>query len=71
MTPVAMGEPTWRGLVVAEELALAVEVADARGGSDPLASGQADGVGFGSDLLRDPAAVAGQHRECLGRDPVG
>ena len=34
------------------------------------AAAQAGSVGLGGDLLRGPGAVAGQHGERLGRDPV-
>jgi hypothetical protein len=58
------------GLVVAEELPLAAQVADAGGGPVPLASGQAGSVCLRGDLGGGPLAVAGQDREGLDRDPV-
>ena len=59
-----------QGLVVAQELALVPQVADARVGSGAPAAFQPGGVGFGGDLGGGPVAVAGQDREGLGRDPV-
>ena len=70
MTPVAIGQPAVEGLVVAQELALVPQVADARVGPGPPAAFQSGGVGFGGDLRGGPVAVAGQDREGLGRDPV-
>lgn len=58
------------GLAVAEELALASQVADAGVGPGASAAFQAGGVGFGGDLGGGPAAVAGQDREGLDCDPV-
>ena len=58
------------GLVVAEELPLAAQVADAGGGPVPLASGQAGSVCLRGDLGGGPLAVAGQDREGLNRNPV-
>lgn len=58
------------GLVVAEELLLVVQVADARVGPGPAAGAQAGGVGLGGDLGGGPGAVVGQHREGLDGDPV-
>ena len=57
-------------LVVAQELVLAGEIADAGVGAGPLGGGQACGLGFRGDLGGGPGAVAGQDRECLDRDPV-
>ena len=59
-----------QGLVVAQELALVSQVADARVGPGAPAAFQAGGVGFGGDLGGGPVAVAGQDREGPGRDPV-
>src|SRR5215471_6391888 len=70
MTPVAMGQPAARGLVVAQVLVLAGQVADAGVGAGPLGAGEAGGGGFGGDLGRGPGAVPGQYRERLDRDPV-
>jgi hypothetical protein len=68
----AGGDGPARGqrLVVAQELVLAGEIADAGVGAGPLGGGQACGLGFGGDLGGGPCAVAGQDRERLGRDPV-
>ena len=70
MTPVAIGQPCVEGLVVAQELALVSQVADARVGAGAPAAFQAGGVGLGGDLGGGPVAVAGQDREGLDRDPV-
>ena len=59
-----------QGLVVAQELALVPQVADARVGPGAPAAFQAGGVGLGGDLGGGPVAVAGQDREGLDRDPV-
>ena len=59
-----------QGLVVAQELALVSQVADARVGSGALAAFQAGGVGVGGDPGGDPVAVAGQDLRGPGRDPV-
>ena len=58
------------GLVVAQELALVPQVADARVGAGAPAAFQSGGIGFGGDLGGGPVAVAGQDREGLDRDPV-
>ena len=50
MTPVAIGQPGFEGLVVVQELALAVQVPDARGGPGALVSVQPGGMGLGGDL---------------------
>ena len=47
------------GLVVAEELLLAGQVAHARVRAVPLAGGQAGGFGFGGNCRGDLAAVPG------------
>lgn len=60
----------FQGLVVVQEVALAVEVADAGFGAVPLACGKAGGIGIGGELLHDPVAVAGQDGEDLDRAPV-
>ena len=71
MTPVAIGQPAVHGLVVAQVLALAVQVSRAHASapwrwlpSSPAA------VGFGGDLGGGPVAVAGQDHEGLDRNPV-
>jgi hypothetical protein len=58
------------GLVVAQEVVLVSQVADACAGPGAPASSHPGCVGFGGDLLRGPRAVAGQHGEGPGRDPV-
>ena len=45
-------------------------LAHARGGSVPPAPGQPGRTGLGGDLRGGPVAVAGQHGEGPGRDPV-
>jgi hypothetical protein len=59
-----------QGLLVAQVLVLAGQVADARVGAGPLGGGQAGGVRLGTDLGSCPGAVPGQDRERLDRDPV-
>jgi hypothetical protein len=59
-----------QGLVVAEELALVLQVADARVGAGALAVFQPGGTDLGGDRGGGPVAVAGQDRESLGGDPV-
>jgi hypothetical protein len=58
------------GLAVAQEVVLVAQVADACVGPGAPTSFQSGRVGFGGDLLRGPGAVAGQHGEGPGRDPV-
>lgn len=58
-----------QGLVIAEELALVPQVADARISAGPVGAGEAGGVGLGGDR-GGPVAAAGQDRESPGRDPV-
>jgi hypothetical protein len=53
------GPARGQGMVVAQALVLAGQVADARVGAGPLGGGQAGGVGFGGDLGGGPCAVAG------------
>ena len=64
------GPARGEGLIVAQVLVLAGQVADARIGAGPLGGGQAGGVRLGGDLGGGPGAVSGQDRECLDRDPV-
>jgi hypothetical protein len=64
------GPARGQGLVVAQVLVLAGQVADAGVGTSPLRAGQAGGVRFGGDLGGGPGAVPGEHRERLDRDPV-
>ena len=64
------GPARGEGLIVAQVLVLAGQVADARIGAGPLGGGQPGGAGFGGDLGGGPGAVSGQDRECLDRDPV-
>jgi hypothetical protein len=59
-----------QGLAIAQEFALACQVADARVGTGAPAAFQAGRVGFGGDLGGGPVAVASQDRERPGRDPV-
>ena len=59
-----------QGPVVAQELALVSQVADARVGAGAVAAFQSGGVGFGGDPGGGPVAVAGQHHEGLHGDPV-
>ena len=58
------------GLVVAQVLALAVQVSHARVGAVALAAFESGRVGFGGDLGGGPVAVAGQDPEGLDRDPL-
>lgn len=58
-----------QGLVIAEELALVPQVADARVGAGAAAAVQSGRVGFGGDR-GGPVAAAGQDRESPGRDSV-
>ena len=64
------GPARGQGLVVAQELVLAGQVADAGVRAVPLAGGQAGGVRFGGDVRGYPGAVSGQDRERFDRDPV-
>jgi hypothetical protein len=64
------GPARGQGLVVAEVLVLAGQVADARVDAGPRGAGQAGGVGFGGDLGGCAGAVPGQDRKCLDRYPV-
>lgn len=64
------GPAVGEGLVVAQVLVPGVQVAHAGVHAGSPAAGQAGGAGLSGDLLRGPVAVAGQYRECPGRDPV-
>jgi hypothetical protein len=64
------GPARGQGLVVAQELLLAGQVADAGIRAVALAGGKDGGVGFGGDLGGGPGAVAGQYRERFDRYPV-
>jgi hypothetical protein len=68
--PGGNGPARGQGLVVAQELLLAGQVADAGVRAVPLAGGEPGGVGFGGDLSGGPGAVPGQDRERFDRDPV-
>ena len=70
MTPVAMGHPAVRALVVAQVLVLAGQVADAGVSAGLLGAGEAGGVRLGGDLGSCPGAVPGQYRERFDRYPV-
>jgi hypothetical protein len=58
------------GLVIAQELVLAGQVAHAGVRAVPLAGGEAGGVRLGGDIRGRAGAVPGQYRECLDRHPV-
>jgi hypothetical protein len=64
------GPARGQGLVVAQELLLARQVADAGVRAVALAGGKAGGVRFGGDAGGDPGAVSGQYRERVDRYPV-
>jgi hypothetical protein len=64
------GPARGQGLVVAQVLVLAGQVAHARIRAGPLGGGKSCGFRFGGDLGGDPGAVSGQYRERLDRDPV-
>ncbi len=64
------GPARGQGLVVAQVLVLAGQVADARVGTGPLGGGQASRVCLGGDLGGGAVAVPGQHRERFDRYPV-
>jgi hypothetical protein len=57
------GPARGQGLVVAQELLLARQVADAGVRAVALAGGKAGGVRFGGDVRGYPGAVSGQYRE--------
>jgi hypothetical protein len=62
----------FEGLVVAQVLALAGQVADARVGAVPSAPGEPGGIGLSGDAGGGPVAVAGQDGEGLeNRSPCG
>ena len=64
------GPARGQGLVVAQELLFAGQVADAGVRAVSLSGGQAGGVRFGGDLGGGPGAVSGQDRERFDRYPV-
>jgi hypothetical protein len=70
ITPVVMGQPSARAWPQRSYFVPGVQVAHAGVRAVSLAAAQADGAGLSGDLLRGPAAVAGQYRKCLGRAPV-
>ena len=59
-----------QGLVVAQVLVLAGQVADAGVSAGPLGAGEAGGVRLGGDLGSCPGAVPCQYRERFDRYPV-
>jgi hypothetical protein len=64
------GPARGQGLVVAQELLLAGQVADAGVRAVPLIGGKAGGVRFGGDFGGCPRTVPGQHGERFDRYPV-
>jgi hypothetical protein len=59
MTPVAIGQPTRQGLVIAQELGVAGQVADTGVHAAALVTGQAGCGGLGIDGDRDVVDVDG------------
>ena len=64
------GPSRGQGLVVAQVLVLAGQVADARVSAGPLGAGESGGVRLGGDIGSCPGALPGQYRERYDRHPV-
>ncbi|MFI9845204.1 hypothetical protein ACIHFD_49855 [Nonomuraea sp. NPDC051941] len=70
ITPVAIGQPLFQRVVVAQELGVAAQIANAGVDAAAPLAGQASGGGLGIQRGGDVIGVAGQHGQRVRRAPV-